>query len=1080
MLPGYSKSFKLAVFKKTNLAALQVFKSSAGSGKTFTLVQYYLQLVLKEPSSYRQILAVTFTNKATWEMKERILATLKSLANGEASTMRSVLEDYFQSQGAVVNITDQAKTVLTYILHDYSRFSVSTIDSFFNQVVRSFSRELGLSVNFEVEIDQQGVLKEVTDRLMLEIGKDEQLTKWLREFAFDKMEDDRDWNIQRDIEGLGRELFNEQFQQIRDQIYREQEDLRSYLGEFIKHIDQIAFQYKNKLKSYAKEVLELTESYGLEPTDFAKKQSSLIVNFQKLFNQNDLEQANKFLGKFKKIEDPSQLASKHSEKRQLIIQCAEEGLFDLLSYIAEFIENEHAKYASVKAIKSHIYAFGILADLEKHLKNYRQENELLLIPDLNNLLKQITAKTDSPFIYEKVGHRFSHFLLDEFQDTSNFQWDNLRPLLINSLSDEKENLIVGDVKQSIYRWRSGNPNMLINRVYDDLASFQGLIKNQNLAVNYRSLGHVVSFNNAFFREVPEVIKENELLANSGFLEKAYQGVEQDILPDNVDQGFVQVYLFSKRDEQNFSEIAQEHLIDSLNAFFERGYNYRDIAILVRTNAQAKVTAQLLSSEDNKLPVISSDSLMVSYSTKVQLLVHLCYYLNDPSSNLVKTYLLNDYLRYFQKAQVNNDQIFKGWQDKDYLTTILPGDFFAEWGNLKKLPLYELGESLIRIFHLNDSNDAYLQRFLDMLLDFTGRAHADLNHFLEWWEEQGKKEAVQVPAGEDAIRLETIHKAKGLEYPVVVLPFTDWSLGGGGGNLIWVEPAEEPFNQFPYLPVTYQSGLNETLFKDTYQEELMLSFLDNTNLLYVSFTRAIKELYVYAPDPRDKQGNVKMNKVNGLIYEVLMRNMDGNLSTFQDEDGIRFEVGHLADGKGDKSDSLRVETMSKLPSNPWRSKLTFRAHSNEVIDTSKSEISENLNRGLLIHGVLANIRVLDDLDESINQYYFEGLVGDHELASLKEDLKEILNIPKVQEWFDDNWHIHNEEEILTPDGTVYRPDRVITFGKKAKVIDYKTGKPDDKDENQIKRYGRSLKDMGYEDVEQILLYIDSKQIHQVEK
>ncbi len=1061
------------------MAALKVFKSSAGSGKTFKLVQSYLQLVLEQPTSYKQILAITFTNKASWEMKERILIMLKSLAKGEQSTMRSILENYFRSQGWEVNITDQAKKVLTYILHDYSRFSVSTIDSFFNQVVRAFSRELGLSVNFEVEIDQQSVLKEITDNLMLEIGKDDQLTKWLKEFAFDKMEDDRDWNIQRDIENLGSELFNEQFQQIRDKIYRDREDVRSYLSDFIQHINQIAFQYRNTLKSYAKEVLAFTESYGLEPSDFANKHKSLIVNFDNLLSQDDLEQANKFLNKFKKLTDSSKLASKQSEKRQLINQCARDGLFELLGDIADFIEKEHPRYLSVKAIKSHVYSFGILADLEKHLKAYRQENELLLIPDLNNLLKHITAKTDSPFIYEKVGHRFSHFLLDEFQDTSNFQWDNLRPLLINALSDQKENLIVGDVKQSIYRWRGGNPDMLVNRIYDDLASFRELLEENNLTVNYRSFGHVVNFNNAFFREVPEVIKEDEVLKNPEFLEKAYQGVEQEFLSNNADQGYVHVHFVGKREEKDFTAVVKKYLIESLNGFFERGYDYRDVAILVRTKAQAKLIAQYLSSEENQLPVISSDSLMVSYSTKVQLLVHLFYYLNDPASQLVKTYLLNDYQRYIQKASVVNNQLFKGWQEEGYLTSILPRDLFTEWDHLKKLPLYELGESLIRIFGLNDNNDAYLQRFLDLLLDFTGRSHSDLNHFLEWWEDQGKKESVQVPSGENAIRLETIHKAKGLEFPVVLLPFTDWSLGGRSGNLIWVEPAEEPFNQFPYLPVTYNSDLNKTIFNDTYQEELMLSYLDNINLLYVSFTRAIEELYVFAPDPRDNNGNVKKNKVNGLMYEVLMRDNGGFLRTFQDKPDIKFQVGSQNNVKESKAVSLQVDTMWNLPSNPWRSKLNFRSKSNNLLNLSEEEVPDNLNRGLLIHSVLAEINGIDDLDDSINQYYHEGLVGYNELATLKYDLKEILNLPEVKEWFDGTWHTFNEREILLPDGTVYRPDRVITFGKKAKVIDYKTGKPDNKDENQIKRYGKSLLDMGYETIEQFLLYIDSKSVYQVE-
>lgn len=1013
-------------------------------------------------------------------MKDRILETLRSLANDDSSTMREVLEKRLSQKGISIDLTRQANLALRNILHDYSRFAVSTIDSFFNRIIRAFSRELGLSVNFELAIDQKETLQEVTDRLMLEIGKDQQLTQWLRDFAFDKMADDKDWNIQRDIEGLGTELFKEQFQAVREYFSQSSDDAKASLKQFIRELDQFAFQYRHQMMAHAREVLELINAYGLEPEDFTQGKRSIIVNFRKLYDNQDPEQGKRFFDRFQKFEKPEDLAAKHAEKKPIIIQCAEEGLFDLLETIAGYIEANHPYYLSVKAIKSHIYAFGILTDLEAHLKAYRKEHELLLISDLNNLLKQITHDTDSPFIYEKVGHQFSHYLLDEFQDTSDFQWDNLRPLLVNAMSSEHENLIVGDVKQAIYRWRGGNPDLLINRVYQDLASFEEAIRDQQLNSNFRSLGHLIDFNNKFFAYVPELIKEEGGLNNPDFIAEAYQNVEQTVLPEKENQGYVYCRFLakSKDSETAYHENVADYTISVIEQLVEEGYPYQSIAILVRTNAQAKAMAQLLASEDYQYPVVSSDSLMLSYSTRVKFLINLLYFLNDPSSILIRTYLLNDYFRYFNGYNQNLHNLFTYGKSPTSLEQVFPSKFFEEWDYLKKLPLYELGEALIRIFHLNEENDAYVQRFLDLLLNFTGHYYSDLPHFLEWWEEKGKNEAVQVPAGENAIRVETIHKAKGLEYPVVIMPYTFWSLGSGNpGNLLWVSPEVSPFNQFPYLPVNFKSSLAETVFNIPYQEELMLSYLDNINLLYVGFTRAIEQLYIFAPDPRNSKGNVDLKKINGLIYQVLTNHSDLGLMGGEDRQTLLFEKGKKETDKRGEVKS-EVQTMQHLPSQEWRGKLTIHHRGADMLNSYDGKIDSSLSWGKLIHGVLERIQYPNDVEQAIEAFFHEGLIDRQQFDRLYRLVTEILTLPDVKPWFETNKTILKEREVVLKDGSIYRPDRVILTGKSAEIVDYKTGEYEKKHEDQVHQYIDVLNQMGYQKVKGFLLYIDQKTVFEV--
>lgn len=1070
------------------MANLTVYKSSAGSGKTFTLVLNYLKLLLKTPYQFRHILAVTFTNKATREMKERIIEQLSKMAAGEHTKMAMIIEkDEQLNKNEKLDWQKQASITLSLILHDYSRFQVTTIDSFFHQVIRSFAKELNLPLNFEVELDQTSVLNAISDEVMLDIGRDQSLTRWLRDFAFSKMEEDKGWDIQRDIRELGRELFNEQFQKIQYKIFKGQQDLRTDFENLLKALNQIVHQYEQTANRYAQKVMDLVESFGLEPRNFkGGVKSGLIGDFRKLIDNRDPGKLENFYIKFQKLEGPEELSSKNSEFKEKILQCAENGLWERLIEVADFYEKQKHPYQTALAIKSNFYSFGILSDLSNKLKAYRQAHELLMISDMNNLLRQITTQTDVPFLYEKVGQHYQHFLIDEFQDTSDFQWDNFKPLLLNALAGRQFSMLVGDVKQSIYRWRGGNPRLLMDQIFKDFSQFESSLQEETLSVNYRSRGLIVRFNNAFFGLAPSLIAKNTQIPNGEILTQAYEDVVQQPADPYDEEGYVEIQFLKEEKSLPFQEQARNELLEKLGEIFNEGYQYRDVAILVRTNLEAKRTANFLNIEASSYPVISTDSLVLGYSTKVKFLVNLLGYLHDPSNAMVKTRLLNDYLRYLKgDDQDGLHSLFSDVKDgQDALfRSKMPKAFFEKFPAISRLPLYEMVEELIDLFDLNIEGDAYIQRFLDQVLDYGQQYRVDIPGFIEWWWDKGRQEAVQVPEAANAIRIETVHRAKGLEYPVVMVPYAKWEMGHKGGaqqQFLWVSPDKAPFDQVPYLPVALKQSLADTYFAEPYYEDLLFSYLDNLNLLYVTLTRAIDQLYIWAPDPHNAKGELNSKNVNGLLYQVIKEGgyqSEKDLRSHWNEEESCLTLGSKPRLQPSANPEKGVHQLPGLPTNPWRDKLTIRPRANQMVNEERDNPSA-VDHGLIVHGILEQMTTKEDLDRILNKFYSEGLFTKAEQERLKKNLKTVLELPEVENWFTANWQIMNEREILMPDGIVYRPDRVMTFGSKAKVAEFKTGKPENTHERQVRAYAEALSQLGYEEIKPYLLYIADKEVREV--
>ncbi len=1063
------------------MGGLTIYRSSAGSGKTFTLVKAYLQLVLANPREYRHVLAVTFTNKATAEMKDRILQNLLQLAKGKGGIMQdTILADADNKNLSTQNLPARAQEALNLLLHDYNHFAVSTIDSFFNKVVRAFARELGLPANFALETEQDRILDEVIDQLMMQYSEDEQLQSWLQQFAIEKMQEGRSWQIKADLKNLGKALFSEQYPLIQESIQRSEGDMKSFLGPLMQQLREQNEKLNDSLVHRCQEILDQVASHGLTSADFAGGNKSSVIKWIKsVHDDSNYYTINKLRTALSGLEGYDNLVSKSKpgKTRQAVFDCADAGLWYALIDLQDWLETAIPRYVTAQAIRENAYPLGVLADLNQFLQAYRSEHEMLLIADLNNLLKAVTGDVESPFIYEKVGNTYKHFLLDEFQDTSDFQWDNLKPLLINALGANYSSLVVGDVKQSIYRWRGGNPDLLVNKLYQDLAPFKAQLKEANLDTNRRSCEHVVRFNNDLFGRLPYHMAEQH--GEEGqFITQAYQHVEQHWLPENQGQGYVTVS-FLPTQEHSYGDMIEEPLLQTIRDLEERGYKYREIAILVRGNEEARFYAQTLGQAEPQIPVVSSNSLLIGQSPKVQLLVHAMQYLNDPTDTLTRAYLLNDYYLYLHPEEsLDHHERFQLALDHEQTLSALPTAFREQRSFLVKLPLYDLGEALLRIFGLVALYDGYLQRFLDVLLDFSKKQQPDLANFLQWWEEEGHQAAVIVPKGEEAVTIETIHKAKGLEFPAVLLPDISFGNSGSGDKWLWETSSVTEYQALPYWPIKFKKSLADSFFSQAYEREEMLSTLDHLNVLYVACTRASDSLHIWAPNPLNKDRAVSQSKLNGQVYEVLRELAPSSFHGGRDQHEVLtwgFPPPEKQVGEAHQSGFLDHQP----PSNSWRGKLNIRPKGSDMLKLYEGEVLERINQGILMHGIMARVHHIEDVPQAVEHFYQSGLVSSDEKVALKANVESLINQSGIQEWFTDHdWTVRNEQELLLPNGAAYRPDRVLTKGNQARVMDYKTGEPHASHAKQVREYKTLLERVGYRDIQGYLFYLENGKLEHV--
>ncbi|MDR0395462.1 MAG: UvrD-helicase domain-containing protein [Tannerella sp.] len=1066
---------------------LTLYSASAGTGKTHTLTGEYLSLLFKGREQYRHILAVTFTNKATAEMKGRIVDELFRLANHHSSAYMEQLSD--NGRRSEAEIRSRAKRILIAILHDYSAFNISTIDHFFQHTIRAFTREIGLQGNYKIELDESQMMDEAVDNMLSELEKNENaaLMDWLLRFTEDKIEEGDGWDIRKDIIKLGGQLFKETYKSHSDEA-RKELNQKDFLSGYRNELYRIIQSVRKTVKESGEKGLLLMQRYGMQPSDFKGGSRSVFLHFEKWAAGEIKEPTATFCNL---VDNPDEYSAKTATpaQKQAAAQVYADGMNELIRGIVSFFENLTPYYTACE-IARNFYALGILSDLSQHIAAWREENNKMLIADTTELLHKVIDNSEIPFIYEKTGTRIEHYMIDEFQDTSGMQWSNFRPLLKDSLDSGRRNLIVGDVKQSIYRFRNSDWTLLDRKVKED---FSQQVDEKKLDVNRRSCRQIVEFNNILFNAIPVVLQQayNDEINRSSLPEKdrneyntrivsAYKDASQHVSkPFAGKDGHVRVQFLAGAEDKTWQDLSLEQLPGIVEQLQDNGYELRDIAILTRTGKEGLQAAETLLAYKEAHPksgykydIISEDSLTIRSSLSVRWLVSMLRYLNQPdnTSNYCMALLSYTILRRKnrQMASPASEQF-----PEQAPGTITDNDLFRPFPvetmkTLRKLanrPLYELAEGLFRLFEKDfpENELVFIQAFLDTVAEYALNETADTGQFIAWWNETGYRKKIVTPDSQNAIRIMTIHKAKGLGFKVVIIPFAEWKIDQKDA-IIWCRTEQNPFDKLSLIPVKYGSVLKNTFFAPDYFHEKLHAYMDNLNTLYVAFTRAKEELIVMAPQPK-----TETLTLSRLLWEGLQTDTQ---HPFDAENGM-YERGMwwqaTTDHTPPDTEELPVKRFHSV--SPDR-RMQLRLHrKGSLLNDEKRKY------GILMHDILSRIEKRDDIPASVSEKYTSGEITRDEYHVLEEKLTALTGKEEVKHWFDGSMQVINEAEILSGEGISQRPDRIMIHENgHVVVVDYKSGEHKEvRHHRQIKKYMSLIREMGYPDIEGYLWYITLNEI-----
>ncbi|MFA5330097.1 MAG: UvrD-helicase domain-containing protein [Prolixibacteraceae bacterium] len=1108
------------------MSQLNVYKASAGSGKTFRLAIEYMKLALTNDTNYRHILAVTFTNKATAEMKSRIIGELYHLANGQHSVYMDVLTK--ELSWLTMQVERQAQLVLKRILHDYSRFSISTIDSFFQRVIKAFNRELGINAAYNVELDEKSILEEAADRLIQSVEDDPKLLEWLNAFASDKIRDGKGWNLKKDILRLGNEIYNETFKSLNDSLYEKLND-RSFLREYRGKLSKIIAVYENRMKSIGQEGVNILTKEGLSAEDFKGKGRSPATSFQRM-KDPEFAPSNTVLQAATEVSGWVTATTKEPLKSQLT-EVAETKLMPKLQEAIRLIETEKRKYITAKLIVSQLYTLGILVDLRRSVKELCREKGIILISDSGHLLKDVIADSETPFVYEKTGSVYSHFMIDEFQDTSGLQWSNFKPLIGNSLSENNLGMVVGDVKQAIYRWRSGDWRLLAGKLGESFPAFG--LNNKVLNSNWRSHGKIIRFNNTIFRLVPEILQDNFSgeLAEAGIAEnpvgisipEVYADSVQEVSNKNVaDLGTVRVrFLESKTDLKEANEkLTLSELVESVKSLQDKGVKANEMAILVRDKKQARLIADLFL-EQKSLPenraynfdILSGESLYIANSEVINLVVSMLKMFLNPDDQVVKAQVNFLYYRKIyprlkelgkvpqfkqetgdRRPEFNEKYLESGTQyepnlnqqfeemnvPENELLQFISGKAFQEL--IAGKPILEIIYSICEKFNLFSLADelAYLQAFVDQISVFERNHASELTSFLNWWDDSGDQFTIPVSDSIDGINVLTIHKSKGLEFTHVFVPFFNWGIQPHStvemAPLLWCKPGVEPFNEMELVPVRYKKEVGESIFYREFFTEKFNTYIDNLNLMYVAFTRAKAGLYIWASFTN------KFSSIGDLL-KLAVENQDQLSGRLTEDESVKFaesfnpekmivEIGGFsanANGHQKENKTIKDVRLSEFEFADFRKFLQIRKRGEDFFSRENKRQS-GINKGKLIHEILSLIETTSDLQKAVKQVETEGKISSEESGKMVAELSELLRDPEVKSWFDGTFRVVNERNILTGANGIKRPDRIMIGADGVVVVDYKSGDVEaDTYKYQLRSYIRELKNCGFTNVSGYIWY-----------
>ena len=1069
---------------------LTVYKASAGSGKTFTLATEYIRLLVENPTSYRSILAVTFTNKATEEMKMRILSQLYGIwkALPESDSYLKVIEE--KTGYPTQTIRERAGQGLYNLLHNYNYFRVETIDTFFQSVLRNMARELDLTTNLKIGLNDQQVEELAVDQLIADLSATDVLLQWILKYIMESISDEKSWNVISKIKRFGCTIFKDEYKNVSQALEQKMEE-QGFFERYTTQLREIKKAAEERMKEIGESFFDTLEGEGLSIDDLSNKSRGIAGFFLKL-QKGVFDPSIENASVANCLGNPGKWCANGHPQRDFIVSLAESVLGNILRFAVEERSRQWYLYKSADLTLRHLNQLRLLGSIEKKVRELNENNNRFLLSDTQQLLHALIEGSDSPFIFEKIGTQLEHVMIDEFQDTSTVQWQNFRVLLDEAMSHEgSSNLIVGDVKQSIYRWRSGDWRLL-NDIEQQFHEQQ--IITLPLKTNYRSEREVISFNNHFFRHATELeyLAQKELnMGEAEQLKKAYADVVQEIPENREDAGEVRVTLIPLKayQEQTLQQVA-----DTISALTARGVPQQAIAILVRVNSQIPTIAQYFQNEMPEVNIVSDEAFRLDASAAVNLLVAALRLLTHPDDQLTKAAIIKLYHIDVLKEQTEDNELLLSTNDLDQL---LPEAFLSQREQLLTMPLYELTERLHAIFELERLNEqsAYVFAFYDQLASYVSENTADIDSFLSTWEESLCGKTIQSKES-NGVRILSIHKSKGLEYDYVICPFCDWQLEKPNGQILWCRPEEEPFSDLPIAPIDYSSKqMMGTIYERDYLHEHLQNTVDNLNLLYVAFTRAKKGLYVIGKRGAKNSRSVLIEQCLPLVAQEMP---EAVISGLEDEKGMLVFEAKAQGSKTAAKDKQKTPNKNPFlqPAKPvdvdfhfMESRVDFRQsnRSQAFIEADESDETERLNyiqTGSVLHQIFSTIRTTDDIEDALKQLQFEGVLYDEQitLERITKMLRKRLQDQRVADWFSPHWTLFNECTILcTENGAVKekRPDRVMTDGKKWVIVDFKFGSQKPEYLDQVREYMQLIRTMQPEaEVSGYLWFVYSNVIEEV--
>mgnify|MGYP004637668771 FL=1 len=1085
----------------TNSYALTIYKASAGSGKTFTLSVEYIKLLIKDPQSYRSTLAVTFTNKATEEMKLRILSQLYGiwkLLPDSKSYIDKIKEDLDVTEEYM---SERAGIALHNIVHNYSYFRIETIDSFFQSVLRNLARELDLTANLRIELNDYQIERNAVDELINSLDENSELLTWIMEYIRENMDDDKDWNVIGNIKRFGENIFREYYKtnskKLNERLLEE-----GFFKQYTTKLRQMRNEAEVEMQNEAAQFFDALNHNGIEIDDLNNGKNGpagYFIKIKKGIYNNTIvtKRLQKVLDEGSESSWVKQKSSK--ETQDIVRELANSTLTPLVHHAEDVRQKNWYIYGSAVLTLRHLNQLRLLNSIEKKVRMINVEQNRFLLSDTHTLLHSLIRDTDSPFIFEKIGNYLENIMIDEFQDTSTVQWQNFKVLLEECMShgEQQGNLIVGDVKQSIYRWRSGDWRML-NNIEREFPYLNSILNVCSLDTNYRSSRRVITFNNAFFKRASELEYADQKSSTPDTsspeqLKKAYSDVAQKVPSFRDNHGYVSINLLPNED---YRQQALQKTAEAVSLLLDSGANYSDIAILVRSNDIIQLIAEFFANELPDVKIVSDEAFRLDSSVSVNIIVNAMLWLTHPDNILAKAYIAKAYQTYvLKKSEQETNKLLATAEGID---SALPCALIDKRNDLLTMPIFELAEQIYTLFNIGNikGEDAYLYAFYDALTDFLANNTADIDSFVEEWNDSIAAKTIQASAI-DGIRIITIHQSKGLEFEHVVIPFCDWTLEKG--NTIWCTPQVEPYNELPLIPVDFSaSQMKGTIYEIAYNEEHLQNCVDNLNLLYVAFTRAASSLFVIA-----QRGTPSSRSyiVEQAITDIKLEgsSLDGDPSDKKAE--LLFSYGELeiveakAKKKSDNIFTPEVENMNvnmatfsnKVEFKQSNKSRDFVADDDENTDDDDRKQLSYIKTGKILHYLFSTINTTDDIDTSLAQLEMDGLIEESgtNIKRLRDMLHKRFSNRQVADWFSSRWTLFNECTILDYDAATdtvreHRPDRVMKDEKTGEVVivDFKFGSPRPEYVEQVNRYKALTQNMGYPNVKGYLWFVYSNRIEEV--